>query len=106
MLITSQTILLIEEIVVLIQTIHPILPQEQAEKAAIITQILITLQDQETIVTLLLAPILQAHQTHQVEVCVPLVVEVDHDLLVAAEEVEEDNSFFFITIQSKLTQSI
>lgn len=64
--ITTIPILLTEEIVALIQTILPILLQEPAEKAAITTQLITTLQEQEAIVIPLLAPILQVLP---VEVC-------------------------------------
>jgi hypothetical protein len=99
MLITAPTVLLLEEIAVLTQTILHTIVTEPAEKTAITTLILIPLQYQEIIVTLLLAPILlvrQARQVLQAEVCVLLEAKAeDHDLLVVVEEAEEDNSFLF-----------
>lgn len=73
---TPVPILSTEEITVLTQTIHPILLQEPVERAAITTQILIVLHDQEAIATLLVDLTLLVLQ---VEVCV---------LLEAAAEVE------------------
>jgi hypothetical protein len=99
MLITAPTVLLLEEIAVLTQTILHTIVTEPAEKTAITTLTLIPLQYQEIIATHLLAPILlvlQARQVLQAEVCVLLEAEAEyHDLLVVPEEAEEDNSFLF-----------
>lgn len=91
-LITVLTILSLEETAAQHQATQATIQQEPQERAVTTQQILLILQEQEVIATLLVDLTLQVLQ---VEVCVPqeVVVEAERDRQAEAEEAEEVNTF-------------